>query len=285
LEGRYIISEFDPAIGKPLGKHATKYKYHCGYLVRERIPITCREWKFKKSAPHISYVSDVDKRLIWDDIQLKFTFETEKYHDVITHEQLVAKVYDWSMKLMATQFVSWKKDLYNKYIKKNETPNWFVQAPIAKQRPYWEEFVQYKISDEAKERSRKNQLNASKKEYHHCMGSGGYASFIPKLQKLEAELLSRNITPETLNWPERTKQWLFGHGGRLCPETGKVIHGPKLEQATKRLINILEAKASGLFRPDREREMNYHMPLGPLSTLAEQEAKGPFRGSMVSQTI
>jgi hypothetical protein len=23
------------------------------------------------------------------DIQLKFTFETEKYHDVITHEQLV----------------------------------------------------------------------------------------------------------------------------------------------------------------------------------------------------
>ena len=94
LEGRYIISEFDPAIGKPLGKHATKYKYHCGYLIRERIPITCREWKFKKSAPHISYVSDVDKRLIWDDIQLKFTFEIERYHDVITHEQLVAKVYN-----------------------------------------------------------------------------------------------------------------------------------------------------------------------------------------------
>ena len=117
------------------------------------------------------------------------------------------------MMKMATRFVTWKKFLYNKFVKKNETPNWSVRGPIAKQRPYWEEYVEYKTSQEALELSRKNQVNSRKKEYHHNMGSGGYASSIPKWKKLEKNLLGNGITPETLKWPQRTKQWLLGHGG------------------------------------------------------------------------
>jgi len=38
LEGRYAISEFETATGRPLGEHATKYVSHCGYLVTDKIP-------------------------------------------------------------------------------------------------------------------------------------------------------------------------------------------------------------------------------------------------------
>ena len=68
LEGRLVISEFDEATDPPLGPHAKTYVGHCGYLVRDRILISAREWKKKPSAPHISFVSDRDKADMWTDI-------------------------------------------------------------------------------------------------------------------------------------------------------------------------------------------------------------------------
>lgn len=68
------------------------------------------------------------------------------------------------MKKMATQFQTWKKHLYNTYIKKNETPNWVTATdPISKQRAYWNDFVQYKTSAEGEARVRRNQENAQKR--------------------------------------------------------------------------------------------------------------------------
>ena len=43
LEGRYIISEFNIETGEPLGPHARKFVQHCGYLVRDRLPISAHE--------------------------------------------------------------------------------------------------------------------------------------------------------------------------------------------------------------------------------------------------
>ena len=54
LEGRYIISEFNIETGEPLGPHARKFVQHCGYLVRDRLPISAREWKQKINEPHVS---------------------------------------------------------------------------------------------------------------------------------------------------------------------------------------------------------------------------------------
>ena len=39
---------------------------HCGYLVRDRLPISAREWKQKINEPHVSFVSDLNKNLMWD---------------------------------------------------------------------------------------------------------------------------------------------------------------------------------------------------------------------------
>jgi len=46
--------------------------------------------------------------------------------------------------------------------------------------PFWDEFVQYKMSKESEAIIQRNKENAAKKKYHHHLGSGGYMSAIPK---------------------------------------------------------------------------------------------------------
>jgi murein endopeptidase len=69
-------------------------------------------------------------------------------------EQLKERVRDWSMKKMATQFQSYKKNIYNDYIKKNKTPD-FNCKHFVKLRPFWDEFVQFKMSATGEKELRK----------------------------------------------------------------------------------------------------------------------------------
>ena len=87
LEGRYIISEFNIETAEPLGPHARKSVQHCGYLVRDRLSISAREWKQKINEPHVSFVSDLDKNLIWDNILQHFTLQADDY-DAINDDEL-----------------------------------------------------------------------------------------------------------------------------------------------------------------------------------------------------
>jgi hypothetical protein len=176
LEGQFLISDFEENTGKPLGPHTRKFVAHLGYLIRDRIPINVREWKEKKGAPHISFVSNHDKDLVWRDVLLHFGLDTND-------KELKKRVRDWSMKKMATQFQCWKKNLYNKFIKRNLTPDFSTQANV-KLRPFWGEFVQFKTSEEGEKWVRRNQENARHKKYHHRLGSGGYPSAILKWERL-----------------------------------------------------------------------------------------------------
>jgi hypothetical protein len=97
LEGQFIILDFEESIGRPLGPHARAFVAHLGYLVRDRILINACEWKEKKRAPHISFVSDRDKALVWRDVLMHFGLDTND-------EELKKRVRDWSMKKKATQF-------------------------------------------------------------------------------------------------------------------------------------------------------------------------------------
>ena len=111
MEGRYVISEFEIATGRPLGEYANKYVSHGGYLVRNQITISAREWREKRGAPEISFVSDHDKELVWKAVTDVITFDTND-------KELKVRIYDWTMKKMAVLFQSWKKSLYNKFVKK-----------------------------------------------------------------------------------------------------------------------------------------------------------------------
>jgi len=94
------------------------------------------------------------------------------------------------MKKTATLFQAWKKNLYTKFVKKNEMPNFSTKAYV-KLRPFWDEFMQYKTLEESKAIIRRNKENVAKKKYHHHLGSGGYMSVIPKWERMEREMMAR----------------------------------------------------------------------------------------------
>jgi len=133
LQGRYVISEFEIATHRPLGERANKYVGHYGCLVRDQIPISAREWREKRGAPEISFVSNRDNDLVWKAVTAVFTFDTND-------EELKVRIYDWTMKKMAVLFQNWKKSLYNKFVKKNETPN-FNLMQYVRLRAFWDDFV------------------------------------------------------------------------------------------------------------------------------------------------
>ena len=96
--------------------------------------------------------------------------------------------------------------------------------------------------------------NASKKVYHHTQGQGGYKLAIPKWEKMEHDLLDRGIQLATMNWPERSRTWFYGHGGSLGPLTGHCIYGPNIQRAAQRLQEAIQAATERIFQPDRERD-------------------------------
>ena len=77
------------------------------------------------------------------------------------------------MKKMALVFATFKKKLYINYIKKDKEPNWDDPPQV---KPYWEEFKQYKLSEEAQKKFEQAKVNAANKKYSHHLGLAGTRS-------------------------------------------------------------------------------------------------------------
>jgi hypothetical protein len=74
----------------------------------------------------------------------------------------------------------------------------------------------------------RNKENASKKNYHHTLGQGGYKLAIPKWQKMEQDLMAKGIRPTTIDWPKRSRTWYYAHCGSLNLEDGNLIVGERV---------------------------------------------------------
>jgi len=78
--------------------------------------------------------------LIWLDILQHFTLDTQD-------EALKEKVKFWAMQKMAKQFEASKKKLYKTFVAHDRTPD-FTNKAYVKLGPFWDEFVEFKNSDE-----------------------------------------------------------------------------------------------------------------------------------------
>ena len=56
---------------------------------------------------------------------------------------------------------NFQEKLYTNYIKKDKEPNWDNLPQV---KPYWEEFKQYKLSEEAQKKFEQAKVNAANKE-------------------------------------------------------------------------------------------------------------------------
>jgi len=71
---------------------------------------------------------------------------------------------------------------------------------------------------------------------------------------MEADLLVKGIHPFSIDWPERSKNWFFAHGGSLYLETGEPVIGGEIRTTAQRLIDIVDASTNGVFVPNREKD-------------------------------
>ena len=108
-----------------------------GVIVRARIPITTRLWKTSKPEEQQHVVPAHQKEMLWAELKDMFTLPEG------VDQELVKKC---ALEKMALAFASFEKKLYNNYMKKDKEPNWDNLPQV---KPYWEEFKQYKLSEEA----------------------------------------------------------------------------------------------------------------------------------------
>ena len=166
---KYNIEAVRPN-GEPLGpkKIADKFVRQCGVLVKDQLPISLQEWrepakdkrqKGKEDAAPRSDVTFVDKNqkdLLWDTLMEHFTLP-----DHFT-EADVQKVKDAALRKMAVAFKNHKNREWDKYVKGGrKTP--VFEGTLENQRAHWDDFVKFKDSELAKERSRINKKNAEKR--------------------------------------------------------------------------------------------------------------------------
>ncbi|KAK1602397.1 hypothetical protein QYE76_018960 [Lolium multiflorum] len=243
--------------GKPIApeKGAKAFIAQCGVLVRDHVPITVREWHKPKglvlSAEEEGqglYIDDVAKNSIMDKLMSHFNIVPEEGGDA-EKAKMEQALREFGKKKMAELFKSHKKRL-RRLIKIEKTPD------NEKVKTHWEEFVKYTTeSEEFKRRSEINKANAALKLYHQILGPGGYRANRPKWQAAEAELTSKGIRLGTHGWIERCKEWFYGIGGTLDPETGKCIYK---KAHLKVPIDALEKAhrdvEAGLFQPEREND-------------------------------
>ena len=165
----------DGAVLEPV-ENRTKFISQCGVLVRDNLPISIREWhKPKRDDGSVTYVDERSKDDLWNKLMVNFTLPP----DLEDAEKLTVK--SWTFKKMATQFATYKKNLWSTYKNKKKVPT-FTGA-LEKQKDHWAEFKAYRESAEAEELSAKNKANAAKNLHHHVLGSGGcYTVFLFSLQ-------------------------------------------------------------------------------------------------------
>jgi len=230
-------------------ENCIKFVNQAGVLVREHVPISIPDWhKPKNAGDEASYVDDARIFLLWDCLMTHFNLP-ENFT-----EAMKKKVKEWILKKMATQFQTWKKKLWIKY--KDEDP--VFKGRLEKIKAHWPAFKAYKKSSIFVSRSATNKKNAAEKKYYHKLGSGGYKTAIPKWKAYEAKLKAAGVDPQTWDWPDRSKFWLFAHGAGLDPKTGLIVAKgkwkEKIEAITPLLVDAIEKVRKGEYVPDREND-------------------------------
>lgn len=186
----------------------SKYKTILGALVRDFILIKYMKWTGKEDDPW--KVPESEKDIIWERrIPEYFTFPEEYDKDLVKE-----KAYE----IMGACFKTFKGFLQKRFILENKEPD-FDGGEFNKQRNFWQDFKEYRLSNEYLELSRKNKENSQKNENPHCLGSRGYAKkmvlFQAELDKME-ELAAKGKEVQTAEWEPRSLLFLYGEGSTPC---------------------------------------------------------------------
>ena len=247
------------AKGEPLEPKnaATAFKNQCGVLVRDRIPISYKEWnKTKKYNRDGEYVPNRDKKDLLDDLMPHFSLPDRPTES--DRNKLKELVMKFALQKMGELFRQWKKRLWANYKKEKKPPQF--TGYLLQQEENWDKFVEHKNSEDAKAKSVKNKENAAKKIHHHKTGRGGYRTAMPKWAEQEREMIRNNVTPEPIRekWDIRSRNWFLAHGCVYDMKTGNLVQKTdNVKIPRERWLHVTEEIKAGRlkFVPDRENDL------------------------------
>ena len=69
---------------------------------------------------------------------------------------------------------------------------------------------------------------------------------------MEDDLLAKGIILAVFDWPDRSKNWYYAHGGRLNPDDGTLEFPPTLREKAIEIMKKIEDVKAGRLKVDRE---------------------------------
>ena len=237
-KGRSLITELDE-LGEPVApvKVMGPYKSAIGVVVKENVPITYRYWNAKDKT---WVVPDSIKEICWAKLKEKFIFPEDS-------EPLARRR---ALFLMGNSFRYFKFTL-NKHVKNETEPDW---KDFPNQRPFWEQFVLYKRSEEAQASSATNSQNCRKNDKPHKTGSRGYIRKIPEWEEQAERLVHSGVTLQTDGWDPRAVRYLLARGAYYNPDGSLGFRDRDAEDLGHKIQEAHEAASTGAFVPDREND-------------------------------
>jgi hypothetical protein len=144
--------------------------------------------------------------------------------------------------------------LYKKFILKGEEPNW-DGGEYAKQKEFYEDFKQYRQSEEYLEMSRKNKANSLKATNRHHLGSHGYASKMDEFEEELEELERRGIEPETTTWEPRSVHFFMVRGVHHGSDRSFSSKNPAMSSLITRISKVNDQVRQGICTSERENDV------------------------------
>lgn len=244
----------------------SKYKTILGALVRDFILIKYMKWTGKEDDPW--KVPESEKDIIWERrIPEYFTFPEEYDKDLVKE-----KAYE----IMGACFKTFKGFLQKRFILENKEPD-FDGGEFNKQRNFWQDFKEYRLSDEYLELSRKNKENSQKNENPHCLGSRGYAKkmvlFQAELDKME-ELAAKGKEVQTAEWEPRSLLYCMARGVRHAKDGSFSSENQPMSDLIQRISHVTEEVKQGSHTSNRENDVL-------TQALGNKEHPGHTRGTGV----
>ena len=233
-EGFHVVTHVSPK-GEPLAPKTARAKFssQCGIIVREKIPITVKDW---------DHVSNGHKEVLWKELKKIFQFP----------DGSEAAVRNCALQTMAKSWRGWKTTLNKKFVKTGRTP-FSTYANITPNQ--WDDFLTLKNSPEEIKRSQKYAELAKKNKFPHRLGSAGYAPKVEQWTKEEEEMRKKGQPVPMEEWTQRSRNWVRARTPKITDEGKVSFEDPELQSVADKIENLSSSQKKGFFKPKREKDV------------------------------
>ena len=90
---------------------------------------------------------------------------------------------------------------------------------------------------EAQRLSEVNKANSHKNVYPHRTGSHGYVRKYNEWEEMEEQVTRNGTTPQTANWIEQVKHYLYARGVTLSAHGSLIFKSNREEEVTQKIVD------------------------------------------------